>query len=657
MRTLTALLIVLAATAARAEVVRFEIVKTESPTFGGRVFGSVGQYEKLIARATMGVNPADPHNRGIVDIELAPRNAAGLVESATDVVIIRPMDPSKGNKRIFFTVINRGNNNSAPLFNDVMSDGSGNNPTAPEDAGNGYLMREGYTLVWSGWQGDVAPGGGRIKLDVPVLKNVTGTDRLEIIFDHTTNPAEAALPYPAADLDPKKATLTVRQRPGDPAQTPPGLSFTYKSPTAIVIQRPSGFDAGAIYELIYTAKDPVVMGLGFAATRDIIAFLRREKADRAGSPNPLAPNGVPMIERAYAFGRSQSGRFLRDFLYQGFNEDEKGRMVFDGLMPHIAGSRKMYTNYRFAKPGTFSKQHETHLTPGDQFPFTYGVLTDSLSGKRDGILAKCLAAGNCPKVIQTDTGTEFWNARASLVVTDTAGNDIELPTSVRVFNLSSTPHGSSNTALGTAEQLATCQFLSNPLHVGAQMRALLFALDRWVSAGVEPPPSRHPRRSDGTLVTSDPSSTGFPAIPNVAAKGLFNPVRVTNYDTQPPKEGAAYPVFVPKVDDAGNDLGGVRIPWVEAPLATYMGWNLRRPGFAEGDLCDLNGSSIPLPATKAERLAKADPRLSLEERYPTPQAYVDQIKKSVDRLMQERLLLPEDAARILERAKLRPSQD
>ena len=509
-----ALLVGILTTAASAEVVRFEVVKVEAPTFGGRVFGGVGQYEKVIGRVTMAVDPADAHNTGIVDIALAPRNADGRVESATDVIILRPVDLSKANKRIFYTVVNRGNANSLPLFLDTPGDAQ-NNPTTAKDAGNGYLMDQGYILVWAGWQGDVAPGNNRVTLDVPVLEGITGTTRQEFIFENMTNPAEATLAYPAADVDPKTATLTVRQRPGDPRQTPAGLSFTYKSPTVIIVNRPQGFDAGAIYELTYQARDPVVMGLGFAAPRDIVSFLRREKADRAGNPNPLAPDGVPMIERAYAFGRSQTGRFLRDFLYQGFNEDERGRIVFDGLMPHIGGSRKMFTNDRWAIPGNFSQQHENHLTPGDQFPFTYGVLTDSLTGRTDGILSKCLAAGNCPKVIQTDTATEYWNARASLVVTDTQGNDLELPSNVRVFFFASTPHGSSNTATGSPQALATCQFPSNPLHVGGEMRALLHALDRWVTDGVEPPPSRHPRRTDGNLVASDPAATGFPSIPGV----------------------------------------------------------------------------------------------------------------------------------------------
>jgi hypothetical protein len=642
----------LCTTPANADVVRFDVVKVESPTFGGRVFGAVGQYEKVIGRVTMAVDPADAHNSGIVDVALAPRNAGGRVESVSDVVILRPVDLSRSNRRIFFTVVNRGNANSLPLF--IETPGSAqNNPTTAEDAGNGWLMNEGYVVMWAGWQGDVAPGGGRVRLDVPVLTGVTGRDRIEFIFDDLTNPAEATLAYPAADLDPEHATLTVRQRAGDSRRTPAGLSFTYKSPTTIVVNRPQGFDAGAIYELTYPARDPIVMGLGFAAPRDIVSFLRYEKTDRAGNPNPLAPGGVPMIERAYAFGRSQSGRFVRDFLYQGFNEDEKGRIVFDGLMPHIAGSRKMFTNHRWAKPGVFSKQHEDHLTPGDQFPFTYGVLTDALTGRTDGLLAKCLAAGNCPKVIQTDTATEYWNARASLVVTDTDGNDLVLPGNVRVFFFASTPHGSSNTPTGSPAALPICQLPSNPLHLGEQMRALLHALDRWVTDGVEPPPSRHPTRQSGSLVASDRASTGFPSIPGVAANGLHNVLRVVDYTAYPPKEGAAYPLFFPKVDADGNDLGGVRIPWVEAPVATYLGWNLRKAGFAGGELCDLNGSAIPFAATRAEREAKQDPRRSLEERYPTPQAYVDRVRQATDDLVRDRLMLPDDAARVVERARQR----
>ena len=645
-------------TDAEAEVVRFEVLEVESPTFEGREFGSVGPYEKIVARAFLEVDPTDPHNAGIVDLKQAPRNAAKRVEFVADVVILKPIDLAQGNGRIFYEVVNRGRKRSLGLINDAPWN---NDPTTAADAGNGYLMREGYTVVWSGWQGDVPPAEGLMRLEVPILTGVTGTNQDEFILSDVYTPF-GSLSYSVADLDPAKATLTVRQNERDPRVTPFDLSFEYvvaapagvgaTSPDQILIHRPSGFDGGAIYELTYLARDPVVMGLAFASTRDVISFLRQEKSDPMGNPNPLAPNGSPAIRYAYAFGRSQSGRFLRDFLYQGFNEDEKGQRVFEGILPHVAGSRKMFTNYRWAQPGRYSRQHETHLTAGDQFPFTYGVLTDPLTGKRDGILARCLEAKNCPKVMHTDTSTEFWQARSSLVVTDTTGADIELPPNVRAYLIASAPHGNSIDAV--PGPTAYCQQLSNPLHVGEPMRALLHALDRWVSEGVEPPHSRFPSRSEGTLVTPDPAGMSFPSIPKLTYNGRVNGLRVTDYSAQPPREGKAYPVFVPRVDVDGNDLAGIRMPAVEVPRATYLGWNHRRDGFAEGELCSLTGSSIPFAETRAERKASGDPRLSIEERYPAHEAYVDKVKEAVNRLLEDRLLLEEDAKRIVERAKQSP---
>ncbi len=641
-----------------AEVVRFEVLEVESPTFEGKEFGSVGRYEKIVARAFLEVDPTDRHNAGIVDLKLAPRNAAERVEFVADVLILKPIDLAKGNGRLFYEVVNRGRKRSLGLINDAPWS---NDPTTAADAGNGYLMREGYTVVWSGWQGDVPPGEGRVLLEVPVLKGVTGTNQDEFILSDDYIPF-GNLSYPVADLDPAKATLTVRQNERDPRVTPSDLSFEYvvatpagvgaTSPNQILIHRPSGFDRGAIYEFTYPARDPVVMGLAFASTRDVVSFLRREQSDPAGNPNPLAPNGRPAIRYAYAFGRSQSGRFLRDLLYQGFNEDEKGQMVFEGIIPHVAGSRKMFTNYRWAQPGRYSRQHETHLTPGDQFPLTYGVLTDTLTGKRDGILARCLESQNCPKVMHTDTSTEFWQARSSLVVTDTTGADIELPANVRAYLIASAPHGNSIDAV--PGPTAYCQQLSNPLHVGASMRALLHALDRWVSEGVEPPHSRFPSRAEGTLVTPDPVGISFPSIPKFTYNGRVNGLRVTDYSAQPPREGKAYPVFVPKVDVDGNDVAGIRMPAVEVPRATYLGWNHRRQGFAEGELCSLTGSYIPFAETREERKASGDPRLSIEERYPTHEAYVDKVNEAVNRLLEDRLLLEEDAKRIVDRAKRSP---
>ncbi len=402
-----------------AKVIKFEIVRVESPAFEGRTFGAVGTYDRIIARATIAVAPDNPHNTIIADLDRAPRNAQGLVEAVTDVEILRPTVAAKGNRRLFYEVLNRGSKLGLALFNDIPV--VTNDLVKAADAGNGFLMNRGYTVVWSGWQGDVVPGGGRMTFSPPVVPGVTGLAREDFIFDHMDNPASATLSYPAADLDPTHAKISVRQREADPRATPAGLEVKFESPTKIAIKRPEGFDAGAIYEFIYTARDPKVMGLGFAATRDVVSFLRNEKADAAGTANPVAGQ----IDRAIGFGLSQSGRYLHDYLYLGFNADEAGRVVFEGLMPHISGGKKTFTNYRFSQPGRSPYEHADMLYPGADFPFTYPVITDKLTGKRDGFLARCLAAGNCPKIIKTDSELEFYQQRASLVVTDTQGRALD----------------------------------------------------------------------------------------------------------------------------------------------------------------------------------------------------------------------------------------
>ena len=469
---------------AAAKVVKFDITRVESPAFEGRAFGAVGTYDRIIARATVAVSPDDPHNTIIVDLDRAPRNAQGLVEAITDVEILRPTNAANGNRRLFYEVLNRGGKLGFALFNDnpvVVND-----LVKASDAGNGFLMNRGYTVVWSGWQGDVVPGAGRMTFSPPVVPDVTGLAREEFVFDQMDNPAKATLSYPAADLDPAHAKLSVRQREADPRSTPPGLQAKFDSPTTISITRPEGFDAGAIYEFIYTAKDPKVMGLGFAATRDIVSFLHNETADAAGNANPLAGR----IDRAIGFGLSQSGRYLQDYLYLGFNADEAGRTVFEGLMPHISGGKKTFTNYRFSQPGRSPYQHADMLYPGADFPFTYPVTTDALTGKTDGFLARCLAAGNCPKIIKSDSEIEFYQQRASLVVTDTQGNALDMPDNIRLFFLSNLQHF----ALANAkpELVKTCAFPTNPLNAGPPVRALLTALDDWISNGTLPPASRYP---------------------------------------------------------------------------------------------------------------------------------------------------------------------
>ena len=622
----------------------FVIEATESPTFGGRSFGAVGQYERLTGFAVGAVDPADPRNAGIVNLDKAPRNADGFVEYKTDICILRPVDPAKANGWLFYEVLNRGSKraicrvNTAPAVN--HSDTS-------EDAGNGFLMEQGYTLLWSGWQDDVKDGDGRMRAYYPVATDgeqpLVGRALDETIDDTNAKTFTMELIYPVAALDATDARLTVRVRERDARQQPAGLAWRYLDERHIEITRPDDptFDAGAIFEFIYTAKDPRVTGLAFASHRDIANFVRSGVPDASGNANPL--EAAPP-RRLMLFGISQSGRFVRDFLYQGFNEGPDGRRVFDAAVPVIAGSRKTQINMAFAQPGRYQRQHEDHNYPGDQFPFAYSEVTDPISGLADNLLAQCRATNTTPKIMHFDTETEIWAARASLVVTDCDGNDIAQPDDVRVYLASGIPHGWAVPPNGTAMQLP-----DNELCYGALIRPLLVALRAWVEEGVEPPPSCFPSVAEGSLVP--PLSAGYPEVPGFAYAGTINGLTLMDHSTIPPKEGAAYPVLVSTVDADGNATAGLRHPVLQVPRATLLGWNLRSEGYAKGDLYSSIGGKIPFAETKAERLTKGDPRPSIEERYSGDEDYVARLRQVCDAMIVDRLLLPEDADRIVTAAE------
>ncbi len=628
-------MLVLLAPAARAEMLRFTPTGPATVEFNGQEFGATGRYERLAARATIALDPADPRNAVIADIALAPRNAQGRVEATAEVVILRPAEASRGNGTLLLEVPNRGRELAGQLWNDVAA----NELMSGRNAGNGFLLRQGYTLVWVGWQADLPTGAG-LGLQAPVVPNVTGTSREEFLFDHARSPETVTLTYPAATRD--GATLTVRAQADDARQSPPGLSFRWLDDRRIEITRPAGFDAGALYEFIYTANDPVVQGIAFAATRDVAAFLRRD----GSAANPLAANGRSTIARAYATGISQSGRMLRDFLYWGFNEDEAGRQVFEAMLPHIPGTRRSFTNARFAQPGRNPTPHGDRHYPADQFPFAYAETVDHLTGKRDGLLLRCRLTSTCPRIFQTDSEYEFYGARASLLVTDTRGNHVDQPPEVRAFLMTGHPHFALASAV--AARIDRCALPVNPLQAGAPMRALLVAMDAWVREGREPPASRFPMRSQGTLA---PAAGLYPAIPPLNYRGTYGPAQLVDYAQMPPRVAGEYPVLLPRVDSDGNALGGVRMPVLEVPRATYTGWNPRAAGFAEGALCYNTGAVVPFAATRAEREATRDPRLSLEERYASPAAYRDAVAAAAARLVAERMLLPEDAAAMVQAAE------
>ena len=649
---------------AGARVTRIDIQKAESPTFEGAAFGNTGSYEKLNGRAFGELDPRDPLNRSIVYLDKAPRNAAGMVEYSIDVSIIKPVDMRRGNRTIFYDVTNRGGRRAFDAFHVGAS--AGNDPVSAKDAGDGFLMKAGYTLVTSGWQGDIVPGGGRVAGQFPVPVEPDGRPVSKLItaeyivtqLSHTLSLGNEggraeARPHPAVVERKNEAKLMRRKGPLAARETIPDSDWSFARcpdgknpvPSDSHLCYPAGFSTDYVYELVYVARDPVVMGIAFAAVRDLVSFLRYDRT----AANPLTRGAAASEDPArYAlgFGRSQSGRFIKDLVNEGFNIDDRKRQVFDGILPLISGSRVTLTNMEFATPGRVPSTVTQHYYRGDQFPFTYATLTDPVTGKRGGWLERCSAQGTCPKVFHMDSGTEAWGARNSLVVTDAAGKtDLPVPDNVRLYYFASTQHGPS--ARAAPSQL--CKNLSNPNPYREGLRALLVAMQGWVEKGVAPPPSRFPRVSDGTLVR--PSALAFPNIPGAPVFNQLGDHYVKNFDVQPPVyvRDKRYTVLVPQVDADGNDIGGIQSTTRQVPLGTYTGWNLRKAGSMEDEFCDLTGSFIPFAKSAAER--GGDPRPSLQERYGDKSTYVSRVKAAADKLVNERFLLPDDADRLIAEAQ------
>jgi hypothetical protein len=678
---------VFAASTAEARISRIEITKTE-PAFGGMTFGKAGSYDRLTGKAYGEVDPKAPANAIIQDIALAPKNARGMVEYSTDIDILRPHDLSKSNGVLFFNILNRGNKGGLTLFND----GARGDANSVENAGDGFMQRKGYTIIWFGWQADVAPGAGRMGMSVPVAHNpdgsvITGTVRTELT---TRTPATtiglasgwlsaASIAYAAAGTDNHTPladgflpSLTVRRRQSEPRVSIANAEWSFGScaknggeaalDTAHICY-PAGFKPGYLYEITYRAKDPLVLGLGFAAARDLGTFFKSSSRDDAGTANPvLIPNARTMV-----LGSSQSGRFIRTFLNLGFNKGEDGKTVFDGALPHIGGGQ-MPLNVRWGQPGRGAGTEEVdNQTPGADFPFTYGRETDPLSGLTGGILDRCTASRTCPKIIHAATSLEMWELRQSLGFTDPLGmKDLPDPPNVRTYLMTSTQHGAAALPLAKQAPFGTCQQQPNPNPHTWTMRALLEALTAWITTGAEPPPGARPTITEGTLVSAD--QVHFPSIPAnqyggvsrpaVKFLALNNPLHALNFgpgyktfdasgilNGDLPKAGTArYGVLVPQVDEDGNDLGGIRSVFVQVPIGTYTGWNLFNSRYYEDGFCTLAGSFIPFASTKQERLATGDSRRSIDERYPTRDGYLTSFRKAAQRLVEQRFLLPDDAA-------------
>ena len=636
---------------------RIEINRIES-AFEGVSFGDVGPYEKVVGRAFGAVDLAHRLNVEIVNLDKAPTNEAGLVEYWVDFCLLKPVDLRKGNRRLLCDVPNRGDKLALVDINDALRGPTSNEMSTAADAGNGYLMRQGYTVLFNAWQGGVADEEGHMLVGLPIATDggnpIVQISRDEIVFAHTDSPAIAPLAYPAHSVDQGDASLTVRQHEKDERVAVPPDRWRYRSSRELEVDLVDGFDAGALYEFIYPACDPIVMGLGFAVIRDIVTFMRYEAADDAGSANPLDLDGSgPAIDHVIAYGRSQPGRVLREFVYEGFNEEPEGRRVLDGVFVSLTGSRRIPLNAPFSQPGRFVRQHEDHLYPGDQFPFTYATRTDSINGMTDGILARAQASGTCPKMMHVDSSTEFWQGRSSLVVTDEHGENIPLPDDARAYLMSGSGHA--GTAMFTHAEafFKPAKYDLNRMDYGALNRALIAALDAWASSGTLPPASRYPSVTDGTLVALVPQDgVGFPAIPGVDLPAFVNELCERDNGRQPPVPiaGHDYPLLVPTVDADGNEIAGIRSPDVAAPLGTLTGWNIRGPGFAEGALMVV-GSFLPFAPTAEERTSSGDPRPSLAERYSSHADYVDAVSRVASALQEERLLLAEDVERYIAAAR------
>ena len=637
-----------------AEITKIVIEKRE-PFANGYEFPGAGAYEKIIGKAFGVIDPKHGLNKGIVNLDKAPKNARGLVEYDVDFYLMRPVDAAKGNRKILYDVTNRGRKALLPRMNDAPAEPpqAVNDPATVNDVGNGFVFREGYTLVWSGWDPDAPRANGGMIVRVPIAtqdsRPIVKTIRDEFVFG-TRIPATrptAPLSYEAATLDQQQARLTVRTKERDAPTEIPRSGWAYADARNIkLLPEGTKFQPGLIYDFRYPAKDPKVLGIGYAATRDLISFLRYHARDSVGNANPLVAGGeAPALKAAYAVGFSQSGRYLRDHVDLGFNQDEAKRKVFDGLLVYIAGVGRVFANAEFGQPNRTNTQHEDHHFPENHFPFAHAKLTDPVTGKTGALLR---GDGFDPRIFEINTSTEYWQKGASLLHTDPLGRrDIEIPQSVRLYMIAGTKHGG---RAGLTPSPENCLHPRNPHNPGTALRALLVALDKWTTENVEPPASRVPTLGSGTLVK--PEQLGFPSIPGVQAPKAGNHLDLYGDWANPQHlPGKSYATLVTKVDADGNEVAGIRLPGIAAPVATHTGWNFYKSPYPEGELCDREGIYVPFPNSKAERESKGDPRLSLHERYGNQDGYVKRVSEAAQNLVKERFLLQEDAERMIAEAK------
>ncbi|MEO8726264.1 MAG: alpha/beta hydrolase domain-containing protein [Acidobacteriaceae bacterium] len=629
-------------------------VTSRQDVLGGNSFGSAGAYEKIAGKIYFTADPGNVHDRQIVDLDLAPRNAQGEVEYSADFYILRPKQTARGNGAMLFEVTNRGGKGMLSL---VQRAKGSRDPQTEQEFGDGFLMNRGYTLAWLGWQWDVPEAPNVLRLYAPVAHergggHITGLVRADFTpferaeswpLSHILVGRNGGNSYDVSDPDSPQNVLTVRDSPLAKRTVIPRTQWKFGADHHS-ITLDGGFEKGRIYEVVYVAQDPVVEGLGLAGVRDFIAWSKYDA-------KALAP-----VKRAYAMGISQSGRFLHQFLYQNFNTDESDRQALDGVLSHVAGAGRGSFNHRFAQPSRDAQPMNALFYPTDLFPFTDLPEHDAVNGITQGLLQY---STHTPKIFYSNTSYEYWGRAASLIHTTADGKaDVEIPAETRIYYFAGLQHfsGPFPPLFGAGELKG--QQKEDPNPVVWFWRAMITNMDAWVAKNTPPPESVYPHISEGTLVPR--AQLKFPAIEGVNVPATNQQayhlyfgqefLRKGIASIEPPEVGAPFPALVPQADADGNDLGGVRLPEMQLPLATYTGWNLRSPSIgAPEQRVSFLGSYIPLAKTEAERKANHDPRKAIAERYPSKEDYLAKYKDAAKKLIQQRFIMPEDLPAIMER--------
>jgi hypothetical protein len=641
-------------------VTRLEI-RARRPYAERREFGEAGEYERIDGTIHFAADPTHPANGLIVDLAKAARDDAGHVRFSADFCLLQPVDPMRGNRKLLFEVLNRGRKLVPRMLNHAAPTAT---PTEEIDPGDGFLLRHGWTLAWCGWQWDTIPSAALMGLDAPEAVNEAGQPlqgQVMIQFQPNARSYNQLLadrihqPYPAADVNDPHAVLTVRDWPGGERTIIPRDEWRFArggkdpAPEDTNVWLGTEFQPGKVYEVVYRTRRCPVVGTGLLAVRDTVSFLRWNDTEE----NPCALR----IDHTYGFGMSQSGRFLRHFLYLGLNVDESWRQVFDGINIHVAGARRGEFNHRFGQP---SQQHTPSF--GHLMPFTDDDQTDPLTAETDGLLHRHRALGGMPKLITTNTSAEYWRGDCSLIHTDIDGkHDIEPPDNVRVYLFASTQHGPGTVPLVDTDSNSGARGINgfNAVDYVPLLRAALVNLDRWVTEDVPPPPSVFPHLADGTAVPGPAVFAAYRAVPGATLPDPallptirrldLGPEAAQGIGRYPAVAGERYPNYVSAIDADGNECGGLRMPDVSVPVATSTGWVPRHPQTGgNGQIISMEGSTFPLARTAEERQRTGDPRPSLAERYGDRAGYLAQVRAAAEDLVTKRYLLAEDVPLALE---------